>query len=92
MPKFEKHLKDVSEASKLFAPIEQKLEDLKTAIGRLPQAPDALRVEILNRRAEALDMLKLAIKTMADKAAVVLKADVNKVKGWKDFSNRIQGF
>lgn len=88
IPKREKYLGDASAVSTDVAEIEQKLEDLEAAIGKL-QASNALRAEILDRRAKALDMLKLAIKTMADKAAVVLIADANKVKGWKDFSDRI---
>ncbi|PMD31879.1 hypothetical protein L207DRAFT_519195 [Hyaloscypha variabilis F] len=81
---------DASEVSTPVAKIEQQFAELDAAIGKLPQALDLEKADILNRRAKALDMLKLAIKTMADRAAVVLVADANKVKEWNDFSDRIR--
>ncbi|KAN0089036.1 hypothetical protein V8E51_019296 [Hyaloscypha variabilis] len=81
---------DASEMSKPVAELEQKFVELNAAIGKLPPAPDPVTVGISNRRAKALDMLKQAIKAMAEKAAEVLKADANKVQEWHDFSDRIQ--
>lgn len=89
IPKFAGELGDAADAVGFFANTEQALEALKLAIGKISKAPNPLAAEIIGRGTSALKMIDLAIKTMADKAAVMPQADANKIKGWRDFSARV---